>query len=120
MNITCTPSFGSDDAIIVCYATDYSDAPATGLIVTSPGLNEPQHIQFQSIPAVNVQIQVVSRSLSEIAAGNYTVNMTAVNLIKNHSAFGKTYYVPGNVHVHTFLSPPSLSLPFLSPSIISY
>ena len=113
LNITCTPSFGSDDAIIVCYANDYSDAPATALIVTSPGLNEPQYIQFEQIPAVNVPIPVVSRSLSELAAGNYTVTMTAVNLIKNQSVFEKTYYVPGIVYTSTLSSS-------LSSSIIYY
>ncbi|XP_003386787.2 PREDICTED: uncharacterized protein LOC100633809 isoform X1 [Amphimedon queenslandica] len=95
LNITCTPTYSSDDATIVCYANDYSDAPATGVTVSSPGLNEPQYYSFERIPARDFQIQVVSRDLTEIAPGNYTVSMTALNLIKNQSVFEKTYYVPG-------------------------
>ena len=120
-NIACTATYTSDDAIIVCYANDSSDAPATGIMVTVPGLNEPQYHSFEQIPAHNFEIQVVTRDLTDIAAGNYTVSITALNLIKNQSVFEKTYYVPGNVYTslsYLLLTLCSLSLPpSLSPGL---
>lgn len=64
------------------------------MLVIVAGLNE-FYQGFDKIPSVDVPIQALDMDLNDIYDANYTVNVTAVNLLKNVTVYNKVHYIEG-------------------------
>lgn len=76
-------------------AIDTSDAPATGAMISIPGLVEKYYMSFTDIPVNGLSFTVLNVSLKEVSAAEYNVYIDSANMIGNSSVFTEPYYIPG-------------------------
>ena len=82
--------------ILDCDFNDNSDAPATGVIVSLPGIIEDKLVSFDTIPVQHLSyVELVNIDLTYVTAGIYTLTLTAVNMIGNVTVFNSTHYIDG-------------------------
>ena len=82
--------------ILDCDFNDDSDAPATKVIVSLPGIIEDKLVSFDTIPVRHLTYpELVNIDLTYVTEGIYTLTLTAVNLIGNVTVFHSTHYIDG-------------------------
>ena len=82
--------------ILHCDFNDDSDAPATGVIVSLPGIIQDRNISFDTIPVRNLTYpELVKFNLTYVTAGIYTLTLTAVNKIGHVTLFRSTFNIDG-------------------------
>ena len=77
-----------------CNFNDDSDAPATGVIISLPGIIEDKLVSFDIIPVQHLtHHEVVTTDLRYVIPGIYTLTVTAINQINNVTVFKSTFYI---------------------------
>ena len=79
---------------VKCNFNDDSDAPATGVIISLPGIIENKLISFETIPVQHLtHHEVVTTDLRYVTSGIYNLTVTAINQINNVTVFNSTFYI---------------------------
>ena len=79
---------------INCDFNDDSDNPATGVIVSLPGIIQDKLVSFDTIPVQHLTYpELVNIDLRYVTSGIYTLSLTAVNQIDNIIVFNSTFYI---------------------------
>ena len=79
---------------INCDFNDDSDAPATRVIVSLPGIIQDRNVSFDTIPVRHSTYrEVVKIDLTYVTTGIYTLTLTAVNKIGKIIVFNSTFYI---------------------------
>ena len=93
---SCETTILSSTFFVNCDFNDNSDAPATGVIISLPGIIENKHISFDTIPVQHLtHHEVVSVDLTYVIPGIYNLILTAINQIGNVHVFNSTFYIDG-------------------------
>lgn len=97
--IDCTNATTDDnDFVLQCEINDESDAPATGIIVSLPGLTSDISLPFDTIPVTDKSFQLFNKSTNYIDSGIYTLSIVAVNQLQNVTVVNSTFFVEGKLH----------------------
>ena len=79
---------------INCDFNDDSDNPATGVIVSLPGIIQDKLVSFDKIPVQHLTYpELVNIDLTYVTSGIYTLTLTAVNMIDNITVFNSTFHI---------------------------
>ena len=93
---SCENTILSSTFFVNCNFNDDSDAPATGVIISLPGIIENKLISFDTIPVQHLtHHEVVTTDLIYVISGIYTLTVTAINQIGNVHVFKSTFYIDG-------------------------
>ena len=96
-NASCDNTSVGGTFILYCDFNDNSDAPATGVIVSLPGIIQDKLVSFNTIPVQHKKYtELVNIDLTYVTAGIYTLTLTAVNMIGKIIVFSSTGYIDGS------------------------
>ena len=93
-NASCDNTSVGGTFILHCDFNDNSDAPATGVIVSLPGIIQDKLVSFDKIPVQHKKYpKLVNIDLTYVTSGIYTLTLTAVNQIDNIIVFNSTFHI---------------------------
>ena len=93
---SCETTIVPPTFFVNCNFNDDSDAPATGVIISLPGIIEDKLVSFDIIPVQHLtHHEVVTTDLRYVIPGIYTLIVTAINQINNVTVFKSTFYIDG-------------------------
>ena len=92
--------------MIALGVNDSSDAPAQNITAKLNWISDPETINFGlNIPVENIYFsEVVNEELNDVFPGNYSLTVTANNVLGTYKVLEQTLFVPGKKNFAMFQS----------------
>ena len=86
----------NDSIVIALGVTDLSDAPAQNLSAKLNWISDTETINFTNIPVKNKDFsEAINEKLNDVFPGNYSLTVTANNVLGTYKVLEQTLFVPG-------------------------
>ena len=82
--------------VIALGVNDRSDAPAQSITAKLNWISDPETINFTNIPVQNEDFsEAINEKLNDVFPGNYSLTVTANNVLGTYKVLEQTLFVPG-------------------------